>query len=664
MNNFGKFRKWLSSFIISSPKTIGWLVFFPSLFFSLYLSYTEYQLKLSAEREEVIAKLNELENKLTGALNNGVTAVKTLGFFAQNQENIVGNFEKVGKDILESNPLVDVIQYLDSGTIVAVYPMEGNEVVIGYNVLADPNTNKEVEEAIQRKDVFFSGPFNLRQGGLGIVGRYPIFQAGKLKGLSAIIIYLETIFEQGLMDYNSESKFSVQLSKKNPNTEIDENFIPVIGELKPSGFKASSLIDSGNWILSVQLKKSMALSGIILPICLSVLLSSLFGILAWNSARQPALLRKKLEEQSNEILMANERFELASKATSDVIWDWDIIQDKIYRSDHFFRFLGYENRVQTGTNDFFRTIIHPDDFEIVTKEVDEKLAGNGEFWEHEFRVRKADNSYAYIIDKGYILRDMNGKAVRMIGAIQDISKRKETEMELLQANKSLGNANEELQAFAFLASHDMREPLRMITSFMALLQKKYSTELDEKANQYIDFAIDGARRLSILINDLLEYSKVGFDQKLIEKIDTKALIQEVLKFKSDIIRESHAEVIIGDLPDISGIKTPVKILFQNLIGNALKYKNADTKPIIKISGKIIKDFLEFSIEDNGIGVEAEYLEHIFGILNRLHPKEKYPGTGMGLATCRKIVTQHGGKIWAESNIGAGSKFVFTMKLYE
>jgi PAS domain S-box-containing protein len=664
MGFLDNFKKQLSTLIFSRPKVTGWLVFFLSLFLTLYLSYTEYQLKLAAEREEVMAKLNELENKFDGALNNGVSAAKTLGFFAQNQGDFVENFEKIGKDILDSNPLVDVIQYLNGGTIVAVYPLEGNEAVLNYNVLADPNTKKEVEEAINRREVFFSGPLKLRQGGMGIVGRYPVFENYRLKGLSAIIIHLETIFEQGLMNHESNSKFSVQLSKKNPNTGVIENFIPEAGDLKPSGFRASLPIESGNWILSVQLKKSNAVAGIIFLISLSVLLSALFGFLAWSSASQPALLEKKLEEQSSEILKANERFELATRATSDVVWDWDIVRDKIYRSDQFFKFLGYEDSVQIGNNDFFRTIIHPEDFDAVTKKLDETLAGKGEFWENEFRVRKVDNSYAYIIDKGYILRDPQGKAIRMIGAIQDISKRKETEMELFEANKRLGNANEELKAFAFLASHDMREPLRMITSFMALLQKKYSSQLDEKANQYIDFAVDGARRLTTLINDLLEYSKVGFDQKLIEKINTNQLIREILKFKSDIIRESNAEVIIEDLPDITGIRIPIQILFQNLIGNALKYKNSDKTPVIRISGRIIKDFLEFSIEDNGIGIEAEYLEHIFGILNRLHPKEKYPGTGMGLATCRKIVTQHGGIIWADSRIGDGSKFVFTLKLYE
>lgn len=655
--------KWVKSRFSESPRNTAWIIFFLSLSLTMYLSYTEYQLRLSIEREEVIYKLNELENRLYSALNNGVSAVKTLGFFAQNQENIIDDFEKIGKEILDSNPLVDVIQYLDSGTIVAVYPLAGNEVVIGYDVLADPRINKEVMEAINRKEVFFSGPIQLKQGGVGIVGRYPIFENEKLKGLSAIIIYTETIFEKGKLIDDSEENFTVKLSKKNVNTGEIENYIPQSNPSFPSGYLASTPIEAGNWTLSVQLNESTALSEGLFAISLRIILSIVLGYVAWILARQPALLRKKVKEQSEEIIQANERFELATKATSDVIWDWDLITNRVYRSNQFFEMFGYHDPEKTSTIDFWKKNIHPSDADSVTSNLEQTLRSDAEFWEHEFRVKKADDSYAYINDKGYIIRDSEGKAIRMIGAIQDISKRKNAEIELLKANKSLENANKELNVFAFLASHDMREPLRMISSFMSLLEKKYGKDLDEKAHQYISFAIDGAKRLTNLINDLLEYSKVGFDLSTIEKIDTKTLINEVIALKSDLIRESNAQLIVGELPNIMGIKTPIKILFQNLIGNALKYKKSDSAPIIKISGGVKNDLLEFSIEDNGIGIEAEYLDHIFGILNRLHPKEKYSGTGMGLATCRKIVTQHGGEIWAESAIGAGSKFIFTLKTY-
>ncbi|HSF52977.1 MAG TPA: PAS domain-containing protein, partial [Algoriphagus sp.] len=374
------------------------------------------------------------------------------------------------------------------------------------------------------------------------------------------------------------------------------------------------------------------------------------------------ITRQKMDELS--LKQANERFELATRATSDVIWDWDLQSQEVYRSDQFATMFGYEDKEKVRNSNFWRSIIHSEDLPGVEMELFETLTGTDQYWQKEFRVKRADGTYAFIIDKGYIMRDSEGKAYRMIGSIQDISLRKENEIKLLEANQSLSNANEELKVFAALASHDMREPLRMISSFMSLLEKKYGANLDEKAHQYISFAMDGAKRLTLLINDLLEYSKVGFDQKSIEKIDTKELIEEVLELKAALIRENGASLILEDLPDIEGVKIPLKILFQNLIGNALKYKKPNSNPQIRISGRELKDFWEFSIEDNGIGIEPDYLEIIFGILKRLHPKEKYPGTGMGLATCRKIITQHGGKIWAESQPGIGSKFFFTITKHE
>ena len=659
-----RIKDWIFRQVYCNPKFVGTAVFLTSLSLSLFLCLAGYQLKLSTERELVNDKLNEFENLLINALHDGISASKTLGFIAQNQRDVVQNFQNIGQQLLESNPLVDAIQLLDEGTIVAVYPMQGNEAVIGYDVLSDPKTKNEVEEAIRRREVYFSGPITLKQGGIAIVGRYPLFEGGRLTGLAAVIIKFENLLHAAKLHESEKSPFAIQFSKVNPNSNVLEEFLPENPDAVYTGHQSDAFIDLGNWKLSVQLKESTAVYGLIWKILLSLAGSALFGFLVWSFVRQPVLLEKKVAEQSQEILDANERFELAGKATSGVIWDWDLVSGQTYRSDHFFEMLGYDKEEATGNNDFWHSIIHPEERDRVKKQLDDTLSGDDQYWKQEFRVKRSDDSYAYIIDKGYIIRDKNGKAVRMIGAFQDISAQKTAELELLRLNGRLSNANEELQVFAALASHDLREPLRMISSFLSLLEKKYGATLDEKANQYISFAIDGAKRLTTLIHELLEYSKVGFEQSATERINTGELVSEVLNLTSNLIRECDAEVIVGELPDIQGVPTPIRLLFQNLIGNALKYRNPELRPRIKISGTESEKFWEFSVDDNGIGIEADYLEPIFGILKRLHPKEKYPGTGLGLATCRKIVTQHGGKIWAESTVGVGSRFLFTIKKNE
>lgn len=659
---FESVRSSLVNFLSSYPRITGWAVFLGIFSFMVYLSWTEYQISVSNEREQVKSKLNELENAVLFSIRNSISAAKTLAFFSQ-KFDVVEDFDSIGRQILENNPNVDVIQYLDSGTIVAVYPLEGNETVIGYNVAEDPRRRMEVQEALTRKDIYFSGPFSLLQGGVGIVGRYPIlYQNGELKGFSATIIYLNTLVKNARLENPESSLYILKFSKKDENTG---EWVDFLGDSNSSesysGYEQSVLIPEGNWQLSVQLKESQALNGILPSLLLRMLTAVLFGLISWNFARIPSILKRKVEEQSKDLKIANQRFELAAKASSDFIWDWDLETDTTYRSNAFYESFGYDQTAIKSNNNFWLSIIHPNDLAEVTEDLEKTLASNSTFWSKEFRIKDHNDNYHFILDKGYILRNEKGKAVRIIGATQDITSEKLAEIEILQANEKLSSANEELKAFASLASHDMREPLRMISSFMDLLEKKYHSQLDDKARQYIFFARDGAKRLTQMIADLLEYSKAGFDVSKSEEIDTEEVLKEVLELKSDIIRKTGARVSYADMPMIRAQKIPVKILFQNLIGNSLKYIHPDRKPEIEIKGEDEGDFWKFHVKDNGIGIESDYLEEIFGILKRLHPKEKYPGTGMGLATCRKIVTQFGGKIWAESKHGEGTTLSFTIK---
>lgn len=648
-------------FLSAYPKITGLGVLTGVLSLSLYLSYAEYQVRLSNEEQEVKAKLNELQNAVLFSIRDGISATKTLGYLAQNLD-VVGNFDSIGRKLIENNPHIDVIQYLDSGTIVAVFPMPGNEPVIGYNIAKDQLRKDEVEEAFRRRDVYFSGPLNLKQGGIGIVGRYPIFKkSGELQGFSAAIIRLETLIQNAGLINSEENPYAIQFSKVDPNTGILTSFLDLPDPSIYTGSKASLLIPEGDWELSVQLKESRAIKETLPGIILRIISALLFGIIAWSFALIPSVLRKKVADQSKDLQLANERFELATKATSDIIWDWDLKSNHTFRSSNFFQIFGYSEIQNLENNDFWDSIIHPEDVDQVRDNLKEALIGSGSYWSQEFRVKKQSGSYSYVLDKGYIIRDQSGKAIRMIGATQDITDRKLAELEIIQTNAKLTSANEELKAFAALASHDLREPLRMISSFMDLLDKRYGQNLDDKAKQYIHYAKDGAKRLTLMINDLLDYSKAGFDLSQLEKVDLMELVQEVIELKSDIVRSSNATISFDNLPQVMGIKVPLKTLFQNLIGNALKYRSIERNPEIIIRSEESKDFWKFTIEDNGIGIESGSLEDIFGIMKRLHSSEKYPGTGMGLATCRKIVSQFHGKIWAESTPGEGSKMIFTLK---
>jgi PAS domain S-box-containing protein len=245
-------------------------------------------------------------------------------------------------------------------------------------------------------------------------------------------------------------------------------------------------------------------------------------------------------------------------------------------------------------------------------------------------------------------------------AIRDISVRKKAEAHLLQKMEELNRSNEELGQFAYIASHDLQEPLRMVASYTQLLARRYKGRLDSDADEFIAFAVDGAGRMQRLIRDLLAYSRVGTKGKELLETSSEDALQQALKDLRGAIEESRALVTHDPLPTVLADETQLIQLFQNLVGNAIKYQNPGV-PRVHISAARNggKKWI-FSVQDNGLGIDSQYFERIFGVFQRLHKREEFAGTGIGLAICKKIVERHGGSISVESQPGRGSTFRFAL----
>ncbi|MGB5632751.1 MAG: ATP-binding protein [Waterburya sp.] len=231
--------------------------------------------------------------------------------------------------------------------------------------------------------------------------------------------------------------------------------------------------------------------------------------------------------------------------------------------------------------------------------------------------------------------------------------------QLLKLNQELTCSNQELEEFAYIVSHDLREPLRMVTSFTQLLKQKYSGHLDAEADQIIGFAVDGATRMEELINDLLAYSRVGNSGKTLELLNTEAVLDQVLSNLHLALQETEVQIIREALPPVVGNATQLIQLWQNLIDNGIKYRGTES-PTIEIGATPELEQYLFWVKDNGIGINPKYSDRIFQIFQRLHTRQEYPGTGTGLAICHKIIERHGGKIWVESELGQGAIFYFTL----
>jgi two-component system sensor histidine kinase/response regulator len=273
-----------------------------------------------------------------------------------------------------------------------------------------------------------------------------------------------------------------------------------------------------------------------------------------------------------------------------------------------------------------------------------------------------------ILQRGNEMRETCTRQARLENVNEKIEAQIKLRTAELEAEKAttekqaalLAKSNEELQQFAYIASHDLQEPLRMVSSYMQLLSKRYKGKLDKDADEFIEFAVDGASRMKQLINDLLEYSRVGTQLKPRVPTDSEMVLLKTLSNLKLAISDANAEVTHDTLPEVSADSIQLERLLQNLIGNAIKYRKTDVRQKIHISAKKLDNNWVFSIQDNGIGIPKDQFNRIFLMFQRLHTAKEIAGTGIGLSICQKIVQNHKGKIWVESEIGKGSTFYFTI----
>jgi PAS domain S-box-containing protein len=281
------------------------------------------------------------------------------------------------------------------------------------------------------------------------------------------------------------------------------------------------------------------------------------------------------------------------------------------------------------------------------------------YWEGELTRRRKDGAEIVVAVLWTLRRDEKGRPSAILEVSNDITARKRAEESLQRTAEELRRSNSDLEQFAYVASHDLQEPLRMVAGFVQLLQRQYTGRLDTEADKYIDFAVDGAKRMQTLINDLLAYSRVGTRGQEPAPTDSAAALDRALANLLSSIDETAARITHGALPAVRADQVQLVQLFQNLIGNALKFRG-ETPPKIHVDATRQDDRWRFSVSDNGIGIDPQFQRRIFLIFQRLHTREHYPGTGIGLAICKKIVDHHGGRIWVESQAGQGATFYFTL----
>ncbi|MBD3216438.1 MAG: PAS domain S-box protein [Candidatus Lokiarchaeota archaeon] len=351
---------------------------------------------------------------------------------------------------------------------------------------------------------------------------------------------------------------------------------------------------------------------------------------------------------------ANEELATIFKMSTDMICVADINKGTFVKvSPSFSKTLGYSEEEIAGTE--FLSFNHPDDVEPTNHVVEDQLKQGKNVLNFENRYRCKDGTYKWL----EWVSAPDAERGLTFAIVRDVTQRKCDETVMRELNESLARSNKELEQFAYVASHDLQEPLRMVASYTQLLAERYEGQIDEKADKYIRYAMEGSSRMQRLINDLLAFSRVGTRAEPLKLTDCNQIVCEALQGLEKSITETDAEVVVGDLPQVMADRTQLGQVFQNLIGNAIKFRSK-TEPRVEITSRRNEDMWEFIVADNGIGIDPRFFDRIFIIFQRLHGHGEYHGSGIGLSIVKKVIERHSGRIRIESEPGKGARFIFTL----
>jgi PAS domain S-box-containing protein len=363
-------------------------------------------------------------------------------------------------------------------------------------------------------------------------------------------------------------------------------------------------------------------------------------------------------QAERELRESEARFRSLTGLSSDWYWEQDEEFRLTFMSSRFVERTGIDPAPYMGRKRWDRPA--PNLTEAAWERHRAQLERHEPFFDFEMERVGPDGNSIWLSVTGEPVFDEERRFRGYRGVGTDITERKRAQAVLRAAYDELARSNSELQQFAYVASHDLQEPLRMIGSYTQLLERRYGDKLDSDAREFMGFIVDGATRMKQLIEDLLAYSRVGTRGKELRPVQAQAALDRALVNLRASIESSGAQITHDPLPEVSADDTQLTQLFQNLIGNAIKFRKKDEPAQVHVGLQDSGNEWRFSVSDNGIGIEPQYFERIFMVFQRLHTRDEYPGTGIGLAICKKVVDRHGGRIWVESAYGKGSAFNFTL----
>lgn len=639
---------------------IGICVFLSVAALTQFMAYQQYQLKKEEELRKVHHELTAFQNRLKKVLSYSLAATHTLAFIVE-KYGVPTDFNGVAKDILTSHQYIDAIQLTQQGVITHIYPLKGNEAALGFDILRDSTSSKEALKTIEKCGLFFAGPLKLKQGGIGIVGRVPIYLQGKFFGFSAVVIRLSTLLEAMGID-SIQNNFNYQLSKINPVTGNEEFFLPD-SSLQLSRTAAASIgVADGEWNLYVSMQASSVYNSAFAFSLLGFILSFMSALVFYQWAAQPEKLKKLVAERTTQ-LRESEQAMAREKYLSDSIINSLPGIFYLYNSDRKFIRWNKNFEIISGYSYEEVCVMHPLDFydEPEKKMMQVKIESvftNGYDDVETFLFTKDNTKIPYYFNG--CRATFNGESY-LIGMGIDIVKRKQVEQDALSLIDDLQRKNKDLQQFSYIVSHNLRAPIAKIIGLVNVMGD--DPEQNKKYHQLIANEAASLDEIVMDINTIVSTRKTNSEKY--EPVSFAKIVEQVTQVLETEIRTSEAMITtdFSSIGNIVTLKSYVYSIVYNLITNAIKYRQRSVPLHIHISTRQVDQFVCLDVTDNGRGIDLKKHEaKLFGLYKRFHLDDSIPGRGVGLSLVKAHAESLGGKVVVKSEVNVGSSFQLFLPL--
>ena len=568
------------------------------------------------------------------------------------------DFTTLAATIYSRNPTISHIAFSEGLVIRHVYPANGNRPILGLDYRNLPSQFPAIERAIESRRPVIAGPQALIQGGTGLIQRIPVFSAdtngaeGTLLGIVSVVVMTDYLFSQ--MEQDPGIRYALRGSDGlgadggmvyGEATLFDDAPVILPIPLPGGGLWQLAATPVAGWEVGIlpQTTPRRLIWGLVLA--LSALGGA--GFAAFQQSRGES--RRRIAE-------GEARLREAQRIAGLGHWTLSLPDRRFQMSEEALHLLGLPpNQPLTRFSDYLARIPE-EDRSWIAERFDGMFTGS-ETLVVEHRVVRADGAVRWLQCRG----QRTAGTSLFTATLLDVTERRQIEESRLTVLQTLQRSNEELERYAYIASHDLQEPLRLIVSYLQLLQRRYGGHLDAEADTFIAFAVDGARRMQRQVNDLLAFSRIDQQREEASGCDATQALEEALKNLANLSTETGATLVVEpSLPQVACGQSSLTSVFQHLVGNALKYRRLGVPPVVRISAQQGGGLWHFTISDNGQGIDPAYHEQIFQIFQRLVTPDHSEGSGIGLALCRRIIERCGGHIWLESQVGLGSSFHFTL----